>query len=341
MKPNISKIAKELGFSRSTVSRAINGSCPVNPEKRKLILVYTEKSQNKLEDMESRHYAPYVIGVGLPSRPAFFWDEALDGILRASGEYSKKLLKIKIVKFSGDIRGEEETLHVIDMLEKMDAEAYMLVPFSSSEVVRRLEKLAQHAVVAVFNDYIDFKGRFLYAGPNHYEDGQKAAAIITGEVKVPRKILVISPSLEQASVSQRVNGFTTYINAAEDSTIIGNIISDSCNALTPSILAREISKIGIERFNCIYVADGALHLVGSALIKLGLLQSIYCVGHEFSKQSEKQFLSGLSGAYIKQDIFSQGYTTVKRLADYMISHTGTFGADIISGYETKLFNKGS
>ena len=337
VKINITEIAKGTGLSRSTVSRVVNGSSPVKLENRELVLEYMERRRKTADNPPSRREAQYVIGIGLPSRPAFFWDQALEGILSASREYPKDLLHLKIMRFSGDSRGEQETLNIIDLLEKANADAYMLVPFSSEPVRRRLELLAERVPVAIFNDFIDFSGRFFYAGSDHFEGGRKAASLIADRVAPPRNVLIISPLLDYISVSQRISGFKSCAHGMENTSIAGNIISEECSTITPSIIARKISKFGAERFNCIYVPDGTLNLVGSALLKLGLFKSVFCVGHEFCRQSEKQFSEGLKGACISEDIFYQGYITVKKLAEYVLHRSGTFGSTVISGYDIRSF----
>lgn len=328
--------ANELGVSRSTVSRALNGSCPVNPETRRRIFDYIQKD-SPVPAAKSGGDARFTIGIGLPNRPTFFWDVALSGIRATACELPKGLVSLRLIRFSGDVRGEEETLHVIDMLEQVGADAYMLVPYSSGPVKERLEKLAQKALVAVFNDSIEFDGRFLYAGPDHWQEGKRAAEILLAETAATRKILMISPPLEQESVRQRIDGFRKGIGPDAFSEIVGHIEESSYNKLTPSILARRMSQTADGRFNCIYVADGATQLVGSALIKLGLLKNVFCVGHEFSQQSEKQFLSGMSGACIIQDIYLQSTVTLKSLIARLNGESGRFGDSIFTGFTTKVF----
>lgn len=329
------KAARSLGVSRSTVFRALTGSDPVDPKTREKIDAFLEADGESVRP-KAKKRRRFTVGVGLPSRPSFFWDAALMGIRAAAREFPKDLAEVSAVRFSGDVRDEAETLHVLGLLEKMDADAYLLVPFSSETVKARLEALAARVPVAVFNDSIDFAGRFLYVGPDHCAEGRKAAELLLREAEPPRKILTISPSLEQQSVCMRINSFREEIHAAGGCEIVGSIEEDHYSTLTPSILARKISALGAAGFNCVYVADGAMHLVGSALLKLGLLRSVFCVGHEYSRQSEKLFYMGLSGACVIQDIYAEAYIAIRALLDRLAGSDAPGGV-VITGLDTKVF----
>lgn len=339
MNPGISKIAKQLSLSPSTVSRAISGSRPVKPENRDKVLQYLKRSNGTGWGLpQQNRKTQFVIGAGVPGRPSFFWDVAISGMKSAVSTYPAGLVNLEIMRYSGDTRTEQETLRVVDALENTGADAYMLVPFTSDRVVERLEHLAERAPVAVFNDYLDFKGRFLYAGPDHRGDGRRAAEILLEHLSGECRVLIISPPLDQSSVAQRVEGFRSVIEKSPRAKIVGGIAIETYNSLLPSIIARKIDSLGLgrTRFNSVYVADGAIHLVGSALQKLGILKDVYCVGHEYSRRNERLFEKGLHGAYISQDIFYQGFITVKRLAEYLAGNDGQPGSVAISGYDVGL-----
>lgn len=334
MKPGIAKIAKELGLSPSTVSRAISGSRPVRPESRDKILRYLKEfGEAEPGVLSPGKKTGFVIGVGLPGRPSFFWDIAVNGMKDAVSVYKDGLISLEIMRYSGDTCTEKETLRVVKALENAGADAFILAPFTSEPVVRRLESLAEHVPVAIINEYIDFKERFLYTGPDHYGDGQRAADILLQNFSGDCRVLIISPPLDQKSIALRVEGFESIIEKTPRAAIVSRIAIDSYNSLFPSIIARKIDTLDRHGFNCVYVADGAIHLVGSALQKLGILNDVYCVGHEYSQQNDRLIEKGLHGAYIKQDIFYQGFYSVKQLADYIAGGIGKPGSVAISGYE--------
>lgn len=334
MKPNITKIAKDLSLSRSTVSRALSGSCGVSPEKRKLIFDYIKNQKLEIPSL-NKESSRIVIAAGIPSRQAFFWSQAIDGIKRAVNEAGGDVL-LKLIRF-GEGRTEEETLHVINMLTSCRADGYIIVPVQGEIVQGELKRLSADAPVAVINERINFDGRFLFAGPDDYNLGKEAANVMIADNKGKLKAVIIKPLRDFSSINDRIKGFKEVFLKHDDCLVTKIIEAPISGQQSPSKIARELSSIDFDSYNCIYVADGILDYVATALSKLGRHDRVYCLCHDVPLANPQNNYSGLRGAYINQDIDYQGYIAAKKLILHLKGIEPCNNSHIISPYIIRRF----
>ena len=106
---NMKDIAKELGISVATVSRAINNSDNINPETKKKVLEFVEKSgytpnaiARNLSKMESRTIALLIPNISNP-----FFASLVEEICKA---FSKTQFQIALYNTSEDLEQEKKAI---------------------------------------------------------------------------------------------------------------------------------------------------------------------------------------------------------------------------------------
>ena len=92
-------------------------------------------------------------------------------------------------------------------------------------------------------------------------------------------------------------------------------VADTSEKLAQAKITRFLQQQG--RPEGIYVADGLTHVACRALKKLKYKAVV--IGNECAKQDVPFVENKTIQAYFKQDIYTQGYLSVKYMADFLLS----------------------
>lgn len=212
-----------------------------------------------------------------------------------------------------------------------------MIPVQGEIVQGELKRLSADAPVAVINERINFDGRFLFAGPDDYNLGKEAANVMIADNKGKLKAVIIKPLRDFSSINDRIKGFKEVFLKHDDCLVTKIIEAPISGQQSPSKIARELSSIDFDSYNCIYVADGILDYVATALSKLGRHDRVYCLCHDVPLANPQNNYSGLRGAYINQDIDYQGYIAAKKLILHLKGIEPCNNSHIISPYIIRRF----
>ncbi|MDF2686484.1 MAG: LacI family transcriptional regulator [Clostridia bacterium] len=315
------------GVSVSTVSRALNNSGGVSSETKRKVLEIADLNGY----ITIKKHSSLYLGVILPKNPYYFWKEALKGIYDSLGNDKDKDNINICIRFYSEIMYEKDyekdILHCFDDFDE-DIQCIIIVPPNLPSVIKILDDISEKIPIFFLNEKVDIKNS-AYVGIDAYNDGA-AFALSCLSVYPENPHLLIINSENQYMSNMRKKGFCDkFLKLMPDADIVGEIKLNSVKQNTiSSNLARSISKDYNDRFNVVFVAQGMLPQVCSALYKLNLHNKVICLGCENPEQNKKYIECKLIKGVLIQDIYRQGYECMQLAKAYL--KTGNFpsGANI-------------
>ena len=354
----LNEVSKGLGVSRSTVCRAIRHSRSINYDTQRRVLEYIKQhfpeklAEGNMND-RSKSSADKIITVVMPYKPKYFWDIAWNGISDAVNQTETGHIELKSYYYSGT-RSEDELLSILSDIDTDATDALALVPVSSERTAEQIRRISSRIPVAVFNERCDGCGSYICVVSDGYKEGAELAKTLDRDVIGDAGLLVLSMAcLDSRIMKDRISGFKDTMEAEGIKRHVRNleiIMSSSSNRLLyqyntlfPALLARQLAEcieISSEKgipIREIYMPDGIMLPLYMALRKIKRLD-IKVYGHEINKDAPDFFESGtMKGAYVCQDVYTQGYTAIKSLAAKLFSDEKLYDDDYITGFEKWVY----
>ncbi len=268
---NFGDIAKRLGISKSTVSKASRHCSGVDSDTRHAILGEIRKL-NIPSDGCCDIYRIY------PDTPSYFWD---DIAYPDSHIDSRIKVKSNVITKVGD---SSAVLDYIDEAEKMQAKALIITANITPEIEEKLKNLVGRCFIIFLSERCSMVNSF-YIGSDPYADGYRMGKIYT-EKFADRRLLILSTQTN-SNVCERINGFVGALNdigTAREKYSIASIddIIKSDMKLYPSKLAALLKESTADdpyADRCVYVPAGTDKYF-SAVSKADLLGRITSMCHD-------------------------------------------------------------
>lgn len=320
----LSKIAQDLGMSRSSVYRAIKHMKPMSAETRKRVIEYIKANYpEKLTQLNSfsENRGGKHIAVIMPYKPEYFWKEASDGMEAARESFGDECpAELKFIFYAGTI-SENELISILDSIEVSTADALCVVPVDTERVAEKINDISRRIPVAIFNEVCRGAVAFLNVVSNGYAEGRAVGKMVTEQCPAGSHIIRISTDDYTSDVfNGRMRGFG---DAVRENYFIDEVSLDCSenyyyHTILPSLMARKVNE-KINRIesaggsvSATYVTNGALLPLFIALRKLDR-QDISVFGHEINESALEFYKNGMRGGYVKQDIYMQGYSVINGL----------------------------
>ena len=204
---NMKDIAKELGISVATVSRAINNSDNINPETKKKVLEFVEKSgytpnaiARNLSKMESRTIALLIPNISNP-----FFASLVEEICNC---FSKTQFQIALYNTSEDLEQEKKAIKNI-LGERIAGVIAILI--KGTYEINPFESLIKHNIPVLLLD----RDTTSFELPGVFLDNFNGAYKVVKRLleKGHRKISILTGDLNSITSQERLRG---YIKAHED-----------------------------------------------------------------------------------------------------------------------------
>lgn len=317
-------LANPLSFSRSTVDtvRRAAEELGIGPEVE--VSAPSEETGHTLR-----------IGVIIPSRPLYFWREAVLGLEKSKTRLEGELgITIKLIyayqSFPLDDTFSERRL--ADLTAE-SPDAYIVYPVGG-EVCHRFVESTSHGrdgrgtPTVIFNDRQDFMTdewfsthpHIGYVGPDCYDEGRRAALLATSLGRELHRVAVICARHHSSATASmlRVRGMCDRLRELCPDVQITHIEVDPTERLAPPTLARCLDAEWQEgEVDCLYITSGVTHIACAALEKLerrrGTPIAACVIGHELSTADRRYLLEGRQRGYIKQDVYTQGADALANL----------------------------
>ena len=302
----IRRIAEVAGVSPSTVHRALTNCGNVDPRTKARVLAAAGTLSDELSVPDT-----LPLGVLMRARPRYFWGPAFTAIQRTAEALDLPMA----TAICGDYENDTDFVYCLDTLQKRHAGVFIIVPGSSpacDESFRRLSELATQSPVIFLCESHEVPGRY-YVGSDPEADGRDFAAAV--QPLMPRGARVLVIGCGPCPIADTRCDTFLRTAAINDPTlrVVGRIDMDSfCStAAAPALLARRIDERYHGAFDTVFVSQGVLPQVASALYKLRLHGKVRCFGCE-NPPANKPFIdNGTIHAVLEQDIVGQAVRAVE------------------------------
>lgn len=302
-KRGLEEISRKTGLSRSTVSKALNNCGSVSSDTKQSVLEaaraldYVPIQKKRV----GRHDGRWLVVAVIPETPVYFWNEASRGMKQSAQEHPEMRL---VSSLFSKLSEEADFLYCLDYALDLHPDLLVVTPPVSANVQQRLSRAAEQTSVVCFNETANFDFLF-YVGADFYRDGVRLARQAADVLEKRPRILKIS-GLEMPMVGRRDEGFRRELmNCAPHARWVGTInCGDLAGSVMPARLAREIHERYMNAFDAVYVSQGQLPQVVSALDKLKCSDDVVVLGYERAGRAEG---AGRIAALLEQDTFEQGY----------------------------------
>ncbi len=320
---SLSQLAKTLGVSRATASKAIRHCSGVDTETRERIL-RAARSEGAL-----RHGGTCGIYCIFPDTPSFFWKSLrhgiIDGIAKTALTEDGGACSVKCNVYT-HLRDETSVLDYLEEAREMDARCIVIAAAMTPAIRAALASLCKSAerLILLLSEYGDVPNAF-YVGGDAAKDGAGMARRLLSDFQnaasVPDAVWILSVSGND-NVTLRQKGFCETLPPpyAERIHVIdmdAARLSDPKNQ--PSYLAAQLSQaFSRQPFGnaALYVPLG-LPGLPLALEKRGL-PTVRCYCHDPLPDADHEKQTAAKPAAVcVQDIYMQGVTAIRLAAEYL------------------------
>ena len=344
----IRRIARDTGYSESSIYKILKN--PFNFSKNAVDTVQASAVRHGLtgeflsEEPDPSQHDPVIsrhdpvthmggkrvlqIGVLIPSRPLYFWREAVMGMEKSRERVEKEYditIRLRYTYYSYPFN-ETEGERLFANLASEHLDALILYPVDGDACRRFLETGTRDTAVILFNDTQTYMTDVWFAAhpnigsiaPDCYDEGRRAARIIAEEGPAVRHVAVICARHNHGvqTSDQRALGVCDALSERCPEVRISRIVMDIAERMVPSMLARRLMPCYSEcPVDALYITTGLTHIACAAVEKierrLGVSLSTFVIGHEFSPADKRYLLEGRQRGYIKQDVYTQGHVAIR------------------------------
>ncbi len=305
-------IAKHLGISRGTVSRALNNHGRISEETRQRVLAAA--SQLGYEPNRAARALvgakPVKSAISIFSEPVSFWGVVKEGIHYAQDELKHFGFHAEVVEHPID--APQEQMEQLWRLYKQGVRAIAIAPNDPVFLSGTVRKLSQLGVSFIsFNVDIAADSRLCYLGCDYTKAGRLAGYVLARLLPPEATVAALCFSPEVLAVSQRMQGFRAVMTEYPGIRVVTEDgykrNGDRAYEKTLSLLRARPDIDGI------FVSFGILEDVARALITQGLDKKIRLVGYDLSGAVEGYIRDGVIDATVCHDPLMQGYYSAKML----------------------------
>ena len=313
MKGGLEEISQRTGLSRSTVSKALNNSGSVSSDTKQSVLEaaralsYEPKPRRRVQRQDGQ----WLVVAVMPETPSYFWDEALRGMKAAAEKHPDMRLATSLFSRLSE---EEDALYCLDYAMELQPDLMIVTPPAGEAVLGRLAEAAVQFPVACFCETAAFDHAF-YVGADYAGDGallgRAAAKLMADNARLLKVRGQIMPML-----ARRDEAFSSaFQDAVPQARWVGEIdVSGVTLSAMPAQLARDIHERFEGQFDAVYVTQGRVPQVLSALDKLKCPPDIPVFGYE---RVGRELAGGRAALVLEQDVFTQGVRCVEAAWRYL------------------------
>ncbi len=212
----IKEIAQLAGVSRGTVDRVLNNRGGVNAETEaniRRIMAEQKFTPNPAGVALAAQKKKYKIGVILFSKMNPFFDAVNQGILDKAHELALYGCDLAVRRVAYDPQAQLSTIRA---LIKEQIHGLIIAPYNNEAIVAELNQLTTAGIpVIALNSDIEGAHRLAYVGPDYYNSGKTAAALLKLMTQGQVHLAVLTGDQKILGHAQRFNGFLDSLS--EDS----------------------------------------------------------------------------------------------------------------------------
>lgn len=302
------EIAKQLGISRTTVARAINGNASIKEETRQKVMELVEKynyEKNYIGSLLAVKKTKKIYCLVVKSKNEYYTNQILKGLDEVEKEFS--VYNFSLEKIITDINDEEAQIKELkNILKKEDIDGLIITPLAKEKINKILKPYLNKIEIVSLG--IRLSDKIHHVGPDHFIQGQISAGIMNSMLRKDEKLLVIDNGDDKISSKLYIEGFLSKIKESEIN-LVGPIecngIEESIKYIKEILLKENIMGIYINRYaQEIFESLPAEILKDKKIITNGISRSI-------KDLIEKKVIT----ATVMEEISIEGYLAGKCIFD--------------------------
>lgn len=315
-------LAKKLGVSRSTISRALNGYPHVDEELRGRIIALAAE-MNYSPNQAARSLAnreTALVGVVVYVKPegtgefCEYVEMVLKGIRFAARQFKDFGLQVEVVKT--DISNPHEQAEAIAGLVEKGVRGIVLAPSHPELIAPEIDRLVERGIqVLLIDTDVPQSNRLCFVGSDYQRSGRISAELVGLALKGRGKVAMIAYNEGGFMVPQKISGFRQEMSAYPMVEILGPF---KLSRIGQHLYEDTLEMIREYQPDAIYMTYGQLADVARAVVDSGKAGKIAIIGYDTSSQVLEYLRRKVITAVIDQDPAQQGALSIQVLYDALV-----------------------
>lgn len=335
------ELALDLGVSRATIDRALNGRGRINETTRSRIVRRAEElgyRPNLIARSLALTTAVRIIAI-LPEQPVSFFQRVLEGINDAAENYADHPFSVEIRHTSKHDLTEQ--LRLIREIDGSSCNGLILVPAHAQELNDEIDRLAEDGVMVIcVNSDAPESRRTTFIGQDFIRAGRLAAELLGKLIHGRGRVLSLGGYRDIWAHTQRTFGFIRELEESFSAVEIqhGPFCDDDPERAYAAVRQGLAAAPHDQPITGVYISTGA----GSWGVARALAENktgkIHFVGFDLLPENAKYLRSGLIDAVVEQEPYRQGFEAVEQLHRYFIERRLEHAEYILTGLDVILRN---
>lgn len=323
-------IAKYLGISRETVSRALNNRPGIHPDTRKKV-IDAAKKLNYIPNRAARalvNNTNHLVAICVFSGSEYQCNSLGYGINHAYDDLKHFGFEVKFV--ANDSFDIVEQKNQINKLVDDGVEAIAIAHYDPNMLRDSIAKLVSKGIPVLLFSYDMEDGQHLcYVGGDYYKSGRLLGKILVNYMNKKGNIAIASPKSSSSNILRRLKGFKEITDNYNDISVKLFEFDQSSDKAFNSICKMLDANTDIDYIFALN--NRILDLVAKAVDDKGLKQKIGIMGYGMSPSTERYIRDSVVECVVHNEPEIQGNFIVKILYNLVI--------DNIEPSEKRLYTK--
>lgn len=307
------EIAEELGISRTTVARAINGSPSIKKETKEKIMKLVEKynyEKNYIGSTLAIKTKKVIYALVVKSKNEFYTDGIYNGLLKVEKEFKHYNMAMEIIQT--DINDEELQLRKLkEILLKDNIGGLIITPLAKEKIYKILKPYLE--TMKIISLGMRLHKDIPHVGPDYKKMGKIAGEIMRNILRDEERLLVIDNGDDKVSSKSYLEGFISKIKDTQIK-IVGPIKGKNAET-TVEIIEKYCTE---DRIDGIYINRYSHDSLKKVQKKLLIGKKIVTNGMD--ETIKKLIKSKIITATVMEQVELEGYTAGKKIFDSIIKN---------------------
>lgn len=335
MKVTLKQIAEIAGVHRSTIDKVLHDREGVSDEVR----------QRVKKIIDELGYMPNIIGKALAcqNKPLLVavlllkvdaLEEIKVGMEEAFGEYKNFGLEIEYY-LTNDF-DEVEQLNTINLLKNKKISGLIISPIDNVNIKNAINEMVDKGITVVtINSDIPESKRMCFIGQDMMMAGRVAGELMGEILNGHGKVAIITGSGKLLCSSERKKAFKTVVSDRYP----GIEIVETIETYEQRIVAFQKTLSLLEKvddLNGIYITCGSVGEIGKAVRLMNKANKVKIISFDLYPEIVELVKEGIINFTIGQDLFGQGYKSLKVLFEYLFFNKSPEAEHIKTSIDIRL-----
>lgn len=316
MKVTLKQIAEIAGVHRSTVDKVLHDREGVSDEVRKKVKKIIDElgyKPNIIGKALACQNKPLSIAVVLLKFDAL--EEIKAGMEEAYNEYRNFGLEIEYYLTSNS--DESEQLNIIKLLKNKKISGMIISPLNSASIKNAINDMVDNGInVMTINSDIPESKRLCFVGQDMMMAGRVAGELMGEILNGHGKVAIITSSIYLLCSSGRKIAFETIVSNRYPNIEIVRVVETYEKKMTAFQETLSLLKT-VNDLSGIYITCGNVSEIAKAVKLMNKDKEIKIISFDLYPEVVELVKEGVINFTIGQDLFNQGYKSVKNFFEYL------------------------